>query len=77
MMTNIRQFPQRLEITFWQALIAVMSDAPELSRLILKTQHLIAAMQPAHLLLWASICSLSGLVLGFILGAFSQLVNLP
>lgn len=73
-MIDIQKFPQRLEITFWNTLIQVMSAAPDLSRFILRVTEWAAA--PPRLLQCGLFWSLAGLLLGFALGVFSRLAGL-
>lgn len=75
-MINIRQFPQRIEITFWTALIHIMSEAPGISRFFLQVGDFAVARPNLRQLRQALFWSLAGLLLGFSFGLLSGWINL-
>jgi hypothetical protein len=68
---NIRQLPNRLEISFWSTIISIMSDAPGLSRYLLTVKEFAFSEKSLRFLTRLFVWSILGWVLGFILGIFS------
>jgi hypothetical protein len=74
---NIRQLPNRLEISFWSTIISIMSEAPDLSRLLLMIREFTFSEKSLRFLTRLFIWSILGWALGFILGVFSSTLTWP
>lgn len=74
-MINLRQFPQRLEISFWTALIHIMSKAPDFSWFFLKAGDFAMVRTNLSALRQALFWSVAGLFLGFAFGLLSGWIS--